>query len=69
MTPYLYFAVGQNSVVSLVTHYRMDSPGIKAGGDTIFCTHPDWRWGLPSLLYSGYQVFTGGKQPVRGIDH
>jgi len=40
-----------------------------SGGDNIFRTHPDWRWGLPSLLYSGYRVFTGGQQPVHGVDH
>jgi len=27
----------------------------------IFRTHPDWPWGLPSLLYSGYRVVPGGK--------
>ena len=27
----------------------------------IFRTHSDRPWGPPSLLYSGYQVFPGGK--------
>jgi hypothetical protein len=30
------------------------------GGD-IFFTHSDWPWGPPSLLYSGYYFFVGGK--------
>jgi len=38
-------------------------------GDNIFHTYPDWHWGLPSLLYSGYHVFTGGKQPLHGVDY
>jgi hypothetical protein len=21
----------------------------------IFCTHPDWTWDLPNLLYNGYR--------------
>jgi hypothetical protein len=27
----------------------------------IFRTRPDRHWGLPSLLYNGYQVFPGRK--------
>ena len=26
-----------------------------------FCTHPDWPWGPPSLLYNWYQVVPGSK--------
>jgi hypothetical protein len=36
----------------------------------IFCTHPDWPWGPPSLLYNVYQVsFLGVKRPGCGVDH
>ena len=35
--------------------------GSNPGGGEIFHTHPDWPWGLPSLLYNGYRVFPGGK--------
>jgi hypothetical protein len=31
------------------------------GGGEIFRTRPDRPWGPPSLLYSGYRVFPGGK--------
>jgi hypothetical protein len=35
----------------------------------IFRTCPDRPWGLPSLLYSGYRVFPGGrKRPGRDAD-
>ena len=36
----------------------------------ILDTCPDWLWGPPSLLYSGYQVtFPEVKRLVHGIDH
>ena len=36
----------------------------------IFRTHPDRPWGLPSLLYNGFQVsFPGLKRPRRGNGH
>ena len=35
--------------------------GSNPGGGEIFRTYPDRPWGLPSLLYNGYQVFPGGK--------
>jgi hypothetical protein len=39
------------------------------GGGEIFRTCPDRPWGLPSPLYNGYLVFTGGKQrPGRDAD-
>jgi hypothetical protein len=35
----------------------------------IFCTRPDWPWGPPSLLYSGYWMsFLGVKRPGRGVN-
>jgi len=35
--------------------------GSNPGGGEVFHTCPDQPWGLPSLLYNGYQVFPGGK--------
>ena len=44
--------------------------GSNPGGSGIFRTLPDWPWGPPSLLYSGYQVFfLRVKRPERGVDH
>jgi len=47
---------GLDSSVGIATDYRLDSPGLKAGGDEIFCpsrvvlgpTQPPvkWVWGL-----------------------
>jgi hypothetical protein len=34
--------------------------GSNPGGGEIFSTHPDWPWGPPSLLCSGYRVLPGG---------
>jgi len=43
--------------------------GSNAGGGEIFPTRPDWPWGPPSLLYSGYRVFPGVKRSGCGVDH
>ena len=43
--------------------------GSNPGGGEIFRTCPDWTWGLPSLLHSGYRVFPKGKErPRRDAD-
>jgi hypothetical protein len=43
--------------------------GSNPGGGVIFRTCPDRPWGPPSLLYSGYRVFPGGKErPGRNAD-
>ena len=60
---------GPGSVVSITTGYGLDGPGIESwwGRDILHLSPP----GLvpPSLLYSGYQVFTGGKEwPGRDTD-
>jgi hypothetical protein len=40
-----------------------------SGGDKIFRTCPDGRWGPFSLLYNGYRVsFQGVKRTGRGVD-
>jgi hypothetical protein len=39
------------------------------GKGKVFRTCPDRPWGLPSVLYSGYLVFPGGKErPGRDAD-
>jgi hypothetical protein len=44
--------------------------GLNPGGGEIFCSHLDWPWDPPSLLYNGYRVsFLGAKRPGRGVDH
>jgi hypothetical protein len=52
---YLQLYVGRDSAVGTV---RGSNPG---GGGGIFRIRPDRPWGTPSLLYSGCQVFFGGK--------
>jgi hypothetical protein len=43
--------------------------GSNPDGGEIFLTCPDRPWGLPSLLYNGYGVFSGGKvRPGRDAD-
>jgi len=46
--------LGRDSAVGIATHYVLDGPGI-------FRTCPERLWGPPSLLYSGYRLFPGGK--------
>jgi len=55
---------GLGSSVGIATGYGLDGPGIESrrGGD-IFRTCPDRPWGPPSLVYNGYRVFPGGKEP------
>ena len=60
---------GPGSSVGIATDYGLDGLGIKSGG-VRFSAPPDWPWGPPSLLYSGYRVFPGGKvRPWRAADH
>jgi len=51
----------RDSAVGIATRYGLVGPGIESRWGEIFHTYPDWLWGLPSLLYNGYQVFPGGK--------
>ena len=62
-------AVGQDSSVGIVTHYRLDGLGIKPWWGKIFCTRPYRPWRPPSLLYKGYHAFPGVKRPGSGVDH
>jgi len=60
---------GPGSVVGIETGYVLDGPGVKSLWDEIFRTCPERPWSPPSLLYSGYRVFPGGKeQPGREAD-
>ena len=64
-------ACGSGSSVSISTELRAGRSGdrIPVGGGEIFRTCSDRPWGPPSLLYSGYRVFTGGKErPGRDAD-
>ena len=54
----------QDSSVGIATRYGLDGPGIESRWGENFRTHPDRPWDPPSLLYSGYQVFPGGKNVV-----
>ena len=52
----------RDSSVGIATRYGLDGPGIESRwAGEIFRTRPDRLWGPPSLLYSGYRVFPGGK--------
>jgi hypothetical protein len=53
---------GPGSSVGIATGYWLDGPGIETRWGEIFRTCPDRPWGPPSLLYSGYWVFPGGKE-------
>jgi len=42
---------------------------LNPGRGEIFHTCPNHPWVPPSLLYNGYQIFSGGKRPGCGVDH
>jgi len=42
--------MGLDSAVGKVTRYGLGGPELNLSGGEIFCTHPDWPWGPPSLL-------------------
>jgi len=47
--------------VGISARYGLDCPGIEFRKCEIFSTKSDRPWGLPSLHYNGYLVFTRGK--------
>jgi len=55
-----HHVLGWDSSVSIATCYELDGPGSNSCGGKIFRTSADQSWCPPSLLYNGYQVFTGG---------
>jgi hypothetical protein len=60
---------GPGSVVGIKTGYGLNGLWTECRWGEIFRTCPDRPWGLLSLLYNGYQVFTGGKErPGRDAD-
>ena len=61
--------MGRDSSVGIATRYGWMVRGSNPGGGEIFRTHPDRPWGPPSLLFSGYRVFPGGRErPECDID-
>jgi hypothetical protein len=60
---------GPGSSVGIATDYGLDGPGIESRWRRV-SARPNRPWGPPSLLYSGYRVFPGGKvRPGRDADH
>jgi len=60
---------GPGSSVGIATGYGLNGPGIESRWGEIFHTSPDRPWVPPSLLYSGYRAFPGGKErPGRDAD-
>ena len=61
----LWLVVGCDNIVSIVTDYRLESPGIKSqGGVWDYYIHP------PSHLYYGHRVsILVLRRPRRGVDH
>jgi hypothetical protein len=57
----LFIWGSRDGVVGIATRYGLEGPGIESRWGEIFHTYPDRLQGPPSLLYNGYQVFTGGK--------
>jgi hypothetical protein len=56
-----FYAIFSCSIVSITTSYRLDSPGIESRWEETSWTRPDRPWDLPSLLYNGCRVISGGK--------
>jgi len=61
--------VGRNIVVGMTTRYGLDGPGIGSRWRRDFPKLPDWPWGPPCLLYSGYQFIPRGKVAGVWLDH
>jgi hypothetical protein len=49
-----------DGIVGRAPRYGLDSPGIESWWGRNFLRPPDRPWGPPSLLFSGYQVFSRG---------
>jgi len=47
---------GRDSSYGIVTVYGLDGPGMKPGGDEIFCIRPHRPCGLFNLPYNEYRV-------------
>ena len=69
---YSFFNRGPVSLLSIVTGYYLDGPGIlsQLGRDFPHISRPARPWSPPSLLYNGYRVFLSWKvRPGRAADH
>jgi hypothetical protein len=65
----MFHKCGPGSSAGIATNYRLDGPVIESRWDEIF-RRPDRPWSPPSLQYSGYRVFPGGKvRPGRAAGH
>jgi hypothetical protein len=60
---------GRDNSVGIATGYWLMVRGSNPGGGRDFRTRPDRPWGPPSILYNGYWVFPGVKQPGRDAYH
>ena len=61
--------MGRDSSVGIATHYELDGPAVefRCGRDIPHSPIPSLK--PTSLLYIGYRVFPGVKQPRSGVDH
>ena len=62
--------MGQDSSVSIATHYGLDSPGIKSRWGTRFSEPVQTGPGPHPASYTmGTGTFPDAKRPKRGVDH
>jgi len=64
---YFYLTIthksGPASSVGIATELLAGRSGDRIPVGARFSASPDRPWGPPSVLYNGYQVFPGGKEP------
>jgi hypothetical protein len=65
---FLYIC-GPGSSVGIATVYGLDGLGIESRWGRDFSHTSIPALGPTSLLYNGYRVYLGVKQPERGADH
>ena len=68
--PHVHISCGPGSSVGIATDYGLRGPGIESRWGRDFPPVQTGPGTPPSLLYSGYRVFPGGKvRPGRAADH